>query len=277
MSGLEVTGTAVVLGSASGMGRATALAYARYGAVGLVLGDIDEKGLQETARQAKQQATNPNFSVYASYVDVRSFESVQKLFQEAVARYKRIDYSVTTAGIFATGGLLADNDLAFYDNIQNTDAKGVLHHTKAAIQVMLKQESVVIQGHDRARIIGRGAIVNVCSAAGLVAIPGTIEYNAAKFAAVGITKTAANEYGASQIRINAVCPGGIETPLFERLASANPTFRDKLVDSTPLKRIGDVDEVADSILFLTSTAGSYVHGASFTVDGGSVNSAPGFT
>lgn len=82
------------------------------------------------------------------------------------------------------------NDLEAYDNIQNTNARGVLYHTKAALQVMLKQEPIVVQGTSRSRILGRGSIVNVCSAAGLVPPPGEVEYNASKFAAVGITKSA---------------------------------------------------------------------------------------
>jgi NAD(P)-dependent dehydrogenase (short-subunit alcohol dehydrogenase family) len=273
MSGLYVTGTAVVIGSASGMGRATALAFARYGAVGLALGDLNEPGVQETAKQAKEVATNPKFSATASHVDVRSWTSVENFFQGAVAEFKRIDYSVTTAGIYAINGFIAVNDLEAYDNIQNTNARGVLYHTKAALQVMLKQDPIVIQGTYRSRTLGRGAIVNVCSDAGLVALPGEVEYNASKFAAVGITKTAANEYGESQIRINAICPGPIDTPLLERAIALNPALRDSATDSTALKRIGDVDEIADAILFLVGPAGSYVHGTSMVVDGGFLNMA----
>lgn len=81
------------------MGRATALAFARYGALGLVVADINQAGVEETAKQAKQEATNPDFTVYASYVDVRDFTSVQKVFNEAITRFKRVDYSVTTAGV----------------------------------------------------------------------------------------------------------------------------------------------------------------------------------
>ncbi|KAH8589797.1 oxidoreductase [Bisporella sp. PMI_857] len=276
MSGLHVTGTAVVIGSASGMGRATALAFARYGAAGLALGDLNEPGVKETAKQAKEVATNPKFSVTAFSIDVRSWTSVENFFQSAVAEFKRIDYSITTAGlleIYATSGLIAVNDLEAYDNIQNTNARGVLYHTKAALQVMLKQDPIVVQGTYRSRTLGRGAIVNVCSVAGLVAPPGEVEYNASKFAAVGITKTAANEYGESQIRINAVCPGSIDTPLLERAVAVNPALRTLATSGTALKRIGDVDEVADAILFLASPAGSYVHGTAMVVDGGYLNMA----
>jgi NAD(P)-dependent dehydrogenase (short-subunit alcohol dehydrogenase family) len=205
--------------------------------------------------------------------------------------------------IYAMNALIADNNLEDYDNIQNTNAKGVLHHTKAAITVMLKQEPLVVQGVDRARVIGRGAIVNVCSDAGLVGLPGSVEYNASKFAAVGITKTAgkiarylvllpssyttqmhrnrwlikinsANEYGASQIRINAMCPGPIQTPLLESYLALQPSARNGSEQSTSLGRNGDPQEVADAILFLTSTAGSYVHGTAMSVDGGFLNRPP---
>ncbi|KAH8658503.1 oxidoreductase [Xylariales sp. PMI_506] len=275
MAGFQVTGTAVVLGSASGMGKATALAFARYGALGLVVADINEPGVKETARQAKQEATNPNFAVYSSYVDVRDFQSVEKVFTEAVDKFKRIDYSVSTVGIYTMQGLIAENPLDQYDNFQNTNAKGILYHTKAAVQVMLKQDPLVVQGHERYRTIGRGSIVNVCSIAAILPPPGEVEYNASKFAALGITKTAANEYGASQIRINAVCPGPIQTPLLERAVAQNPALRDKITAGTTLNRVGDVDEVADSIIFLSSPFASYVHGSTFTVDGGYSNNVPG--
>ncbi|KAL2066116.1 hypothetical protein VTL71DRAFT_2187 [Oculimacula yallundae] len=274
MSNFKLTGTAVIIGSASGMGRATALAFARAGVIGLALGDLNEAGVKDTAKQAKEVATNPDFAVTASLVDVRDWESVHKFFQAAVRKFGRIDYSVTTAGIFVQKALIADNDLEAYDNIQNTNARGVLYHTKAALQVMLKQEPIVVQGTNRSRTLGRGVIVNVCSAAGIRPPAASVEYNASKFAAIGITKTAALEYGGSQIRINAVCPGPIDTPLLERALVANPAFTRNLAsDSTSLKRIGDVDEVADSIVFLVSPAASYVHGSSFVVDGGYLNMA----
>ncbi|KAH7370657.1 NAD(P)-binding protein [Rhexocercosporidium sp. MPI-PUGE-AT-0058] len=273
MSNFNLTGTAVIIGSASGMGRATALAFARAGVQGLALGDLNEPGVQETAKQAKQVATNPKFSITASHVDVRIWASVDAFFLAAVAKFRRIDYSVTTAGIYAQTGLIAGNDLEAYENIQNTNARGVLYHTKAALQVMLKQDPVVVQGTTRSRTLGRGAIVNVCSVAGILPPPGSVEYNASKFAAIGITKTAANEYGGSMIRINAVCPGPIDTPLLERAISVSPEFRNAATDSTSFKRFGDVDEVADTILFLVSPAGSYVTGTSMVVDGGYLNMA----
>ncbi|KAG4441463.1 hypothetical protein IFR05_003069 [Cadophora sp. M221] len=273
MSNFNLTGTAIIIGSASGMGRATALAFARAGVQGLALGDLNEPGVQATAKQAKQVATNPEFSITASHVDVRSWGSVDGFFMAALERFGRVDYSVTTAGIYSQNGLIADNDLEAYDNIQNTNARGVLYHTKAALQVMLKQDPVVVQGTNRSRTLGRGSIVNVCSTAGILPPPGSVEYNASKFAAIGITKSAANEYGTSMIRINAICPGPIDTPLLERAVSLNPLFRNAATDSTAFRRLGDVDEVADAILFLVSPAGSYVHGASMVVDGGYLNMA----
>ncbi|KAK8085415.1 hypothetical protein PG997_006686 [Apiospora hydei] len=229
-------GVAVLIGSASGIGKATALAYARNGARGLVLADFNEPGVQKTAAQAKQEATHEDFAVIALHVDVRDYASVENVFEEAVKKFGRIDYSVTAAGIFIGQGFLAENPLDLYDNVQETNAKGILHHTKAAIRVMLKQEPLVIQDVDRARIIGRGAIVNICSIAGLVSVPGNIEYVASKFAAVGITKTAASEYGSSQIRINAVCPGAIETPLLERALALAPESRTAFTNGASLKR-----------------------------------------
>ncbi|KAG4414265.1 hypothetical protein IFR04_012603 [Cadophora malorum] len=273
MSNFNLTGTAVIIGSASGMGRATALAFARAGVQGLALGDINAPGVKETAKQTQEVATNPKFAVTASHVDVRSWESVHAFFQATVARFGRIDYSITTAGIYVLNGNIADNNLEAYDNVQNTNARGVLYHTKAALQVMLKQDVTVVQGTSRSRTLGRGSIVNVCSGAGILPPPGSVEYNASKFAAIGITKTAANEYGGSMIRINAVCPGPIDTPLLERAVSAAPELRNLYTDSTAFKRFGDVDEVADSILYLVSPAGSYVHGTSLIIDGGYLNMA----
>ncbi|KAK8014316.1 hypothetical protein PG990_007612 [Apiospora arundinis] len=264
-------GVAVLIGAASGIGKATALAYARNGTRGLVLADLDEPGVQRTAKQAKQEATNDEFSVTALHADVRDYSTVENVFEHAVKKFGRIDYSVNTAGIFKMQGNIADNNLDLYDDIMATNAKGVLHHTKAAVGVMLKQELLVIQDVDRARNVGRGSIVNVCSIAGLQSVAGAVEYVASKFAAVGITRTAAVEYGPSQIRINAVCPGAIETPLLERAVASSFEFRAGFTKTALLNRVADVEEVADAILFLTSNAGSFVHGSSMTVDGGATN------
>ncbi|KAK7975795.1 hypothetical protein PG989_014258 [Apiospora arundinis] len=264
-------GVAVLIGAASGIGKATALAYARNGTRGLVLADLDEPGVQRTAKQAKQEATNDEFSVIALHADVRDYSTVEDVFEHAVKKFGRIDYSVNTAGIFKMQGNIADNNLDLYDDIMATNAKGVLHHTKAAVGVMLKQELLVIQDVDRARNVGRGSIVNVCSIAGLQSVAGAVEYVASKFAAVGITRTAAVEYGPSQIRINAVCPGAIETPLLERAVASSFEFRAGFTKTALLNRVADVEEVADAILFLTSNAGSFVHGSSTTVDGGATN------
>jgi NAD(P)-dependent dehydrogenase (short-subunit alcohol dehydrogenase family) len=191
------------------MGRATAISYARYGARGLVVADINEPGVRKTAEEAKRDATHPDFEVLALFTDVRSFESVENVFNKAVEKFGRIDYSVSSAGvsgltsslrildtyrsfeqIWKTQGLLADNPLDNYEDIMNTNARGVLYHTKAAIRVMRRQEPQVVQGEDRARVIGRGSIVNVASDSGIDAYPGSVEYNASKAAAISITKTA---------------------------------------------------------------------------------------
>lgn len=272
----HLSGVAVVIGSASGMGRATAISYARYGARGLIVADINEPGVRKTAEEAKRDATHPDFEVLALFTDVRSFESVENVFRKAVEKFGRIDYSVTTAGIWKTQGLLADNPLDNYEDIMNINARGVLYHTKAAIRVMRGQEPQVVQGEDRARVIGRGSIVNVASDSGIDAYPGSIEYNASKAAAISITKTAANEYGPIGIRINAVCPGPIHTPLLERAVAEVPGSRIPTEQSTSFGRIGDPQEVADAILFLTSAVGSFVHGTAMLVDGGAVNNIPGF-
>ncbi|KAK8069905.1 short chain dehydrogenase [Apiospora phragmitis] len=234
---------------AIGIGKATTLAYARNGTRRLVLADLNESGVQKTALQAKQEATHDEFAVIALHADVRRYASVENVFETAVKKFGRIDYSVTTAGIFKTQGLLADNALDFYDDVQETNDKGILHHTKAAIRVMLEQEALVIQDVDRVHVIGRGAIVNVCSIAGLVAVPGNIEYVATKFAAVALPKQL-------------------------RLVATAPESRTALSQGASLKRLGDVEEVADAILFLTSNVGNFVHGSTMTVDGGYANNGP---
>lgn len=211
----HLSGVALVIGSASGIGRATALSYARYGVRGLVVADINEPGVRRTAEEAERDATNPDFEVLALFTDVRKYESVENVFDKAVEKFGRIDYSVTTAGVSSTltlplarlntkgdadevthsqiwrgQGPLADNPLEQYENIMATNATGVLHHTKAAVRVMRGQEPLVVQGEDRARVIGRGSIVNTASVLGIAAMPGSVEYNSSKFAAIGITKTA---------------------------------------------------------------------------------------
>ena len=220
----------MILFPASGIGKATAPAYARNGARGRVVADLNEPGARQTAEQARQVAVHPEFDVLALHTDVRVYESVEKVFEETVAHFGRVDYSVTTAGVCSNppslvaamllcgrcqtptdfkprqseqieeeGGPIAENALDRYENTQATNAKGVLHHTKAAVRVMLSQEVTVLQGPSRVRQLGRGAIVNTCSIAGLMGQPGLVEYTASKFAAVGITQVAGTLCPSSQL------------------------------------------------------------------------------
>lgn len=241
----------LITGAGAGIGRATALACAAAGAR-LVLGDIHTAALDETSRllrdagaQVRQQAT-----------DVTRDESVHALVAAAVAAFGRIDGAFNNAGIEEEHNRLADGDEALFDRIMAVNVKGVWLCMKHQLPVMVGQ--------------GGGAIVNTASVAGLVGAPLRAAYAGSKHAVVGMTKSAAAEYGRRGVRINSVCPGIIRTAMMDRALARRPpeaAQRDP-GQATLLGRVGEAGEIASAVVWLLSDAASYVTGHQLTVDGG---------
>ncbi len=241
----------LITGAGAGIGRATALACAAAGAR-LVLGDIDTAALDETTRLVHEAGAD----VRQQATDVTRDDAVRALVASAVSAFGRLDGAFNNAGIEEEHNRLADGDEALFDRIMAVNVKGVWLCMKHQLPVMAGQRG--------------GAIVNTASVAGLVGAPLRAAYAASKHAVVGLTKSAAAEYGRRGVRINAVCPGIIRTAMMDRaLARHRPeeSQRDPGL-ATPMGRVGEAGEVAAAVLWLLSDAASYVTGHQLTVDGG---------
>ena len=243
---------ALVTGSASGIGRATALAFAREGAR-TVVSDVDVAGGGETVGMIDSAGGEAIFV----RADVTAEEEVAALLQATVAAYGQIDCAFNNAGLERE---YTRPDERFteetFQSTVDTNLRGVWLCMKYEIEQMLEQ--------------GFGAIVNSSSIAGLVGIPRQPIYVASKHAVAGMTRSAAVEYADRGIRINAVAPGLVDTPLMERIYASNPDMREEADSWQPIGRPGKPEEIAEAVVWLCSDRASYVVGHIMAVDGGFV-------
>jgi NAD(P)-dependent dehydrogenase (short-subunit alcohol dehydrogenase family) len=239
---------ALVTGAANGIGRGAALAFAAAGAR-VVLADIDA----DAGAAVQQQIERTGGEAFFLRTDVADAAQVDALVAEAVARYGRIDCAFNNAGIEEEHSKLADSDEAMYDRMMAINVKGVWLCMRRQIAQMLAQ--------------GGGAIVNTASVAGLVGAPRHAIYAASKHAVVGLTKSAAAEYGKKGIRVNSVCPGVIRTPMLERALERDPSWEPALVGMHPIGRLGEVEDVVSAVLWLCSDGAAFVTGHQLVVDG----------
>ena len=242
---------ALITGAGSGIGRASALVFAREGAK-VALADIVVEGGEETVRMVKE-AGGEAFFIKA---DVSNAAEVEAMVNTVVDTYGRIDCAHNNAGI--EGQLASTDEYAedMFDKVIGINLTGVWLCMKYELPHMLKQ--------------GSGAIVNTASGAGLIGVAGMSAYVASKHGVVGLTKTAALEYAKSGIRVNAVCPGLIQTPMVERITNGHPQLGEALVAAEPIGRTGRPEEIAESVVWMCSDAASFVTGHAMSVDGGFV-------
>ena len=249
MAGRLAGKVALVTGGASGIGRATALTFAREGAK-VAVADVATGGGEETVRLIADAGGEAIFRV----CDVASVAQVETLIGEVVAAYGRLDCAFNNAGIQGATSRTADHTEADWDQVMAINLKGVWLCMKYEIRQMLQQ--------------GGGAIVNTASAAGLVGSHGMPAYSAAKHGVVGLTRTAALEYARHGIRVNAVCPGVIQTPMVAELIARHPGIEGRLIGAEPMGRAGQPEEIAEAVVWLCSDAASFVTGLPMAVDGG---------
>lgn len=245
--------TAIVTGAGAGIGRAAAVELSRAGAA-LVLVDRDAEGLEATAAEL------PGEGMALTHVaDVADEEAVRGYVERALEELGGIDVLFNNAGIEGAVGELAAYDPADFDRVVAVNLRGAFLALRLTLPTMIAA--------------GRGSIVNTASMAGLLGLPGTVAYNATKAGVISLTKTAAAEAGPHGVRVNAICPGLIETRMIESLIGEfNPddaeAQRREMTDLVPLGRFGEAREVAQVVRFLASEAASYVNGATITIDGG---------
>jgi len=242
---------ALVTGAGSGIGRSTAYAFAERGAK-VVVADVDVKGGEATVDHIKESGGEAIFVK----TDVSKSEDVQALVNKTVETYGKLDCALNNAGINRGIGVpTADYKEEDWDVVQSVNLKGVWLCMKYEIRQMLKQG-------------GKASIVNTASISGLSAHPADPAYVSSKFGCVGLTKTAALEYAKTGIRINCICPGPIKTALFDKVEEAIPGSSEAIKDIVPMGRAGEPEEVAQSVIWLSSEAASYVTAMAMSIDGG---------
>jgi NAD(P)-dependent dehydrogenase (short-subunit alcohol dehydrogenase family) len=240
---------AFVTGASTGIGRSTALAFANAGAQ-VVLADVNVDAAGKTLYQIRENGGKAEFIK----CDVSKDSEVKNAIAKTVSLFGRLDVAFNNAGVEGQQAFTPDCTEENWENVININLKGVWLCMKYQIPQMLKQ--------------GSGSIVNCSSIAGLIGFPGIPAYVASKHGVLGLTKTAALEYAKKNIRVNAVCPGVIETPMIERFIHGEAQLKQQLVAGEPVGRVGKPEEIADAVLWLSSSGASFTTGQCLAVDGG---------
>lgn len=237
----------IITGSTFGIGKSTAIAFAQRGAK-VVLSDWNQD--EDTLSTIIE---NGGDAIFVK-CDVSAENDVINLVAETIAKYGRLDFAFNNAGIEGTPAPATECSNDNWDKTINVNLKGVWYCMKYQIPEMLK--------------VGGGVIVNNASIAGLVGFGGVPAYVASKHAVVGLTKNVALDYAKQNIRVNAVCPGVIHTPMVDRFTGQDPKVLEQLVAAKPMGRVGQPEEIAETVVFLCSNAASFITGQAIAIDGG---------
>jgi NAD(P)-dependent dehydrogenase (short-subunit alcohol dehydrogenase family) len=243
-----------VTGGSSGIGRATAVALAKEGVRIAVAARRTSEG-EETVRLVKEAGSDGIFV----NTDVTNENDVRSFVEKTVTTYGKLDYAFNNAGIEQTMAPLAEQTVEEFDQIMKVNVRGVWLSMKYEIPEMIKNG------------VGGGAIVNNSSVAGIMGFPQMAIYIASKHAVLGLTKSAAQEYAKSGIRINAIAPGGVKTEMANRVSEDNPQFLETLTSMHPIGRLANPEEIANAVVWLLSDNASFVLGHTLLVDGGIVS------
>ncbi|ENX44753.1 MULTISPECIES: SDR family NAD(P)-dependent oxidoreductase [Acinetobacter] len=233
----------IITGAASGMGESEAIAFAQQGAK-LIIADMN----LEQANQVAGKIINAGGEAFAFQVDVTQFNQLKQLVEFTLEKFGRIDVLLNNAGIFDKYTNSLDTTEELWDRMFAINVKAVFNLSNLVLPKMIEQ--------------GSGAIINIASIAGLVAQMGGASYTASKHAVIGYTKHLAAVYAKHGIKINAICPGTIRTPMTAKMLETRPT------DKIPLDRFGEASEVAELAIFLASDEARFMNGSCITIDGG---------
>lgn len=240
---------ALVTGAGAGMGLATAQAFAAAGAA-VVMADINE----DAAQAAATKLVSEGRQALAIECDVADENQVKTLIEKTVEAFGRLDAAFNNAGVQSPAVDMADTTAAEFDRVNSINLKSVWSCMKYELMQMRQQ--------------GNGTIVNNSSIGGLIGLPGRAIYHATKHGVLGMTKSAAIEYAPRGIRINAVCPGTIETPMVQEMLRKEPDSMREILKQQPIGRLGKPEEIAAVVLWLCSPGSSFVIGHALVADGG---------
>lgn len=238
---------ALVTGSSFGIGKATAIAFGREGASVICMDWMDD---EDTVRSIEQGGGKAMFIK----CDVSDESAVRDAIQNGVSAFGRLDYAFNNAGIEGEQGITGECSTENWNRTLGINLNGIFFCMKYQIPHMLRTDG--------------GSIVNCASVAGLAGFEGLPAYVASKHAVVGLTKTAALEYGKQGIRVNSVCPGVIKTPMIDRFTGKDKAVEKQFIDMEPIGRLGEPEEVASAVIWLCSDTASFVTGTALPVDGG---------
>jgi NAD(P)-dependent dehydrogenase (short-subunit alcohol dehydrogenase family) len=240
---------AFVTGASSGMGLATARAFAEAGAA-VTLTDVDDEQLHAAERDLQEAG----HQALAIHCDVADEEQVAAAVATTVQTFGSLDMAYNNAGIQSPMTDAADETAEIFDRVNGINLRGIWASMKHELAQM--------------RTRGSGAIVNCSSLGGIVGLPGRAAYHASKHGVIGLTRSAALEYASRGIRINAICPGTIETPMVTKMFDTGDLDREQAAADQPIGRLGTADEMAEAVLWLCSPGASFVVGVALPVDGG---------